>query len=99
MRHRANHFASFRILLNLPAQASCTRMAASSAPLPFLPRPMAYSAERFAQASKLGQLLAQRSPDCAGDDALQFRHGARREFGGEPFCGCFGSLFRITNML
>ena len=35
----------------LPAHSSCTRMAASFLPLPFLPRPIAYSAERFAQSS------------------------------------------------
>jgi len=46
-----DHHGPFLNLLNLPAHSSCTRMAASFLPLPFLPRPIAYSAERFAQSS------------------------------------------------
>src|SRR5688572_23601655 len=58
------YFAPFLNLLNLPAHSSCTRMATSFRPLPFLPLPIAYSADRLAQ------LLAKCSLDCAGDNAL-----------------------------
>jgi hypothetical protein len=55
---------------------------------------MAYSDERFVQSSSPASLLSQGSPDCAGDDALQFGHGPGRKLKGESFCYGFGAFFR-----